>query len=109
MFSKSYVLLGATALLAIVSISIAWQLLTADYPTHSDVFFLGVEAGALGVVLLVCLVLTGFLLYRLMMLPKRTTRIEDTSISPFKQTETTFLIGDIYVSREYGRYHPFSP
>ena len=84
MFSKDYVLLGAIAPLAIVSISIVWQLFSANYPTHSDVFFLGVEAGVLGVVLLVCLVLIGILLYRLIMLPKRTTKIEETSISPFK-------------------------
>ena len=84
MFSKDYVLLGAIALLAIVSISIVWQLFSANYPTHSDVFFLGVEAGVFGVVLLVCLVLIGILLYRLIMLPKRTTKIEETSISPFK-------------------------
>jgi hypothetical protein len=84
MFSRDYVLLGAIVLLAIVSISIVWQLFSASYPTHSDVFFLGVEAGVLGVVLLVCLVLIGILLYRLIMLPKRTTKIEETSISPFK-------------------------
>jgi uncharacterized membrane protein len=84
MFLKSYVCLGVIALLAIVSISIAWQLLTANYPTHSDVFFMGVEAGVLGTVLLVCLVLIGFFLYRLVVLPKRGTKIEDTSISPFE-------------------------
>jgi hypothetical protein len=71
MFPKNYVLLSAIALLAIVSISIVWQLLTANYPTHSDVFFMGVEAGFLSVVLLVCLVLIGFFLYRLIALPKR--------------------------------------
>jgi hypothetical protein len=71
MFPKNYVLLSAIALLAIVSISIVWQLLTANYPTHSDVFFMGVEAGFLSAVLLVCLVLIGFFLYRLIALPKR--------------------------------------
>jgi hypothetical protein len=66
-----YFLLGATIVLAVISISIIWQLLTADYPTHSDVFFLGVEAGALVVVLLVCLSLMSFLLFRLVTSPKK--------------------------------------
>jgi len=65
MFLRSYVRLGITALLAFVSIAIVWQLMTANYPTHSDVFFMGVEAGVLAAVLLVCLVLIGFFLYRL--------------------------------------------
>ena len=71
MFPKGYILLTAIALLAIVSISIVWEFLTANYPTHSDVFFMGVEAGVLTVMLLVCLVLIGFFLYRLIVLPKR--------------------------------------
>ena len=70
---RSYILLGVIALLAIVSISIVWQLLTANYPTHSDVFFMGVEAGVLAVVLLICLVLIGFFLYRLIVLSKKRT------------------------------------
>jgi hypothetical protein len=70
---RKYLLSGATVVLAIISISIIWQLLTADYPTHSDVFFMGVEAGALAVVLLVCLSLMGFLLYRLVTIPKKKT------------------------------------
>jgi len=65
---RSYVLLGVIALLMIVSISIVWQLLVANYPIHSDVFFMGVEAGVLVVVLLVCLFLVGFFLYRLIVL-----------------------------------------
>jgi uncharacterized membrane protein len=76
MFSKDYVLLGAIALLAIVSISIVWQLFSANYPTHSDVFFLGVEAGVLGVVLLVCLVLIGILLYRLIIVANRIDNVK---------------------------------
>lgn len=54
MSSKTYFFFGVIGFLAIVSISIIWQLLTADYPTHSDVFFMGVEAGMLAVVLMVC-------------------------------------------------------
>jgi uncharacterized membrane protein len=71
MFPRGYILLTAIALLSIVSVSIVWELFTADYPTHSDVFFIGVEAGVLAVVLLVCLVLIGIFLYRLMTLPKK--------------------------------------
>lgn len=70
---RKYLLSGATVVLAIISISIIWQLLTADYPTHSDVFFMGVEAGALTVVLLVCLSLMGFLIYHLVTIPKNKT------------------------------------
>lgn len=75
MFLRSYVLLGAVSLLAIVSVSIVWQLLTTSYPTHSDVFFMGVEAGVLAAMLLVCLVLIGFFLRRLMVLPKKARRL----------------------------------
>ena len=75
MFLRSYVRLCVIALLAIVSISIVWQLLTANYPTHSDVFFMGVEAGVLVAVLLVCLVLIGFFLHRLIVLPKTASRL----------------------------------
>jgi dolichyl-phosphate-mannose--protein O-mannosyl transferase len=70
---RKSLLSGAAVVLAIISISIIWQLLNADYPTHSDVFFMGVEAGALAVVLLVCLSLMGFLLYRLVTIPKNKT------------------------------------
>lgn len=70
---RSYALSAVIALLAIVSIAIVWRLLTAEYPTHSDVFFMGVEAGMLVVVLLACLLLIGFFLYRSVVLsPKRT-------------------------------------
>jgi hypothetical protein len=65
MFPRKHVRLGVIALLAIVSVFIVGQLLTADYPTHSDVFFMGVEAGVLATVLLVALVLIGFFLLRL--------------------------------------------
>ena len=71
MSPRGYILLTAIALLTIGSIAIVWELLTANYPTHSDVFFMGVEAGFLTVMLLVCLVLIGFFLYRLTVLPKR--------------------------------------
>jgi hypothetical protein len=35
--------LGVIAFLGFVSVSILWRLLTVKYPTHSDVFFMGVE------------------------------------------------------------------
>jgi len=84
MFPRGYILLTAISLLAIVSISIVWELLTANYPTHSDVFFMGVEAGVLAAMLLVCLVLIGFFLHRLIVLPKRTmkTRIGSMAFLP---------------------------
>jgi hypothetical protein len=84
MLLRGYVRLVVVVLLAIVSISIVWQLFTANYPTHSDVFFMGVEAGVLAAVLLVCLVLIGFFLYRPIALPKRATAIEGSSISPLE-------------------------
>ena len=62
---KGYVLLGAIIVFVIVSILITQRLFTAKYPTHSDVFFMGVECGVLVVVLLVCLFLICLLLYRL--------------------------------------------
>ena len=65
---RKYVLLGVTAFLGVVSVSILWRLLTVKYPTHSDVFFMGVEAGALAILLLVCLSLISYFLYRLAVL-----------------------------------------
>jgi hypothetical protein len=62
---RKYVLLGITAFLGVVSVSIVWRLLTFKYPTHSDVFFMGVEASALAILLLVCLLLISYFLYRL--------------------------------------------
>ena len=47
------------------SISFAQRLLTAGYPTHSDVFFLGVECGVLLSSLIGCLVLICWFLYHL--------------------------------------------
>ena len=74
MFLRSYVHFGMIVLLAIVSISIVWRLLTANYPTHSDVFFMGVEAGFLVAVLLASLILICFFLHRLIVLPRRAAR-----------------------------------
>jgi uncharacterized membrane protein len=62
---KAYILSVIIVVLLIASVSIAWRLFTANYPTHSDVFFMGVECGALLVVLLICLFLICLLLYRL--------------------------------------------
>jgi hypothetical protein len=62
---RKYFLLGIIAFLSVVSVSILWRLLTVKYPTHSDVFFMGVEAGALAILLLACLSLICYFLYRL--------------------------------------------
>jgi uncharacterized membrane protein len=85
MLPRSHVLLGVVALLTIVGISIAWQLVTSNYPTHSDVFIMGLEAGVLAVVLLLCLFLNGFLIYRLIMLPsKKKERKSNNEISKWQ-------------------------
>jgi len=55
---------GIIVLIA-ASILFAQRLLTAGYPTHSDVFYLGVEAGVFLSGLMVCFVLVCWLLYRL--------------------------------------------
>lgn len=62
---KGYALLVLFVVLVMVSIAIAYRLFTADYPTHSDVFFMGVECGGFVVLLLGCLILICLLLYRL--------------------------------------------
>jgi hypothetical protein len=62
---KAYILSVIIVVLLIASVSIAWRLFTANYPTHSDVFFMGVECGALAVLLLVCIVLICLSLYHL--------------------------------------------
>lgn len=74
---KTYALLSAIILLVIVSASIIHQLFTAEYPTHSDVFFMGVECGVLVVVLLSCLFLICLLLYCLV--PKSYSRTKITN------------------------------
>ena len=51
--------------LAVASILFAQRLLTAGYPTHSDVFYLGVEAGVFLSGLMVCFVLLCWFLYHL--------------------------------------------
>jgi len=56
------------AIAFIISILIIGRLFTAEYPTHSDVFYMGVECGVLVVVLLVCLFLVCLVLYRLAVL-----------------------------------------
>lgn len=62
---KTIVLSAIILLLSIASIFIASRLLTANYPTHSDVFYMGVECGALATILLACLILIGLLLYHI--------------------------------------------
>lgn len=52
-------------ILIAASILFAQRLFTAGYPTHSDVFFLGVECGVLLSALIGCLVLICWFLYNL--------------------------------------------
>ena len=53
-------------LLAIISVSIIWYFATTNFATHSDVFWYGVIAGFLALLLLICVGLIGFLTYHLM-------------------------------------------
>ena len=62
---KGYVISGVIILLVFVSISIIFRFLNSGYPTHSDVFFMGVEAGFLAFALLASLFLIAFFLYQL--------------------------------------------
>jgi uncharacterized BrkB/YihY/UPF0761 family membrane protein len=77
---KGYILLALTIIFAIVSVSIIQTLFSAKYPTHSDVFFMGVECGVLVVVLLICLFLICLFLYRLIRMYRPTTFYPRTSI-----------------------------
>ena len=53
-------------LLALISVSIIWYFVTTSFATHSDVFWYGVIAGFLALLLLICVGLIGFLTYHLM-------------------------------------------
>jgi uncharacterized membrane protein len=68
---RVYVLWALVGLLFVISASIVWELFRKDYPTHSDVFYIGVVYGALAVLLLVCIVLISVLLYYLARLTHR--------------------------------------
>ncbi|MEM2930372.1 MAG: hypothetical protein QW797_05880 [Thermoproteota archaeon] len=52
-------------LLFLSSTIIVWQLFTTEYPTHSDVFWTGVQCGALGTLSLLLFALGLFLVFRL--------------------------------------------
>jgi len=65
MSPKRNPLLASIIIFAVISISIVWYFATTDYPTHSDVFWLGVQSGFLASLLLTCLGLIGFLSYQL--------------------------------------------
>jgi len=62
---KRYALLSAIVFLVIVSVLVTHRLFTAEYPTHSDVFFMGVECGVLVCMLLGSLFLICLFLYLL--------------------------------------------
>ena len=66
MMGKRYLHSFAIIVLFIASILFAQRLFTAGYPTHSDVFFLGVECGVLLSALIGCLVLICWFLYHLL-------------------------------------------
>jgi len=61
---KRYVLLAPIILFVVVSILITQRLFTAKYPTHSDVFFMGVECGVLVFLLLLCVFFICLLLFK---------------------------------------------
>lgn len=75
---KGYFFLGVVVFLFVISISIVWQLATTQYPTHSDIFYMGVEFGALAMLLLVCIVLISLLLYRLATLSRKSGLRKET-------------------------------
>jgi len=54
-----------SAILIILSTSIVWHLLTAEFPTHSDVFWIGVQSGALSILSILFFIFGLFLLYRI--------------------------------------------
>jgi len=55
----------SSAILIILGISIVLHLFTAEFPTHSDVFWIGVQSGALGILSILFFVFSLFLLYRI--------------------------------------------
>jgi len=55
----------SSIILFIAAISIIRYLFTAEFPTHSDVFWVGAQAGALGVSALILLTFGLLLLHRI--------------------------------------------
>lgn len=51
--------------MVLVSIFIAWHLLTEGFPTHSDVFWIGVQSGALSILSIILFAFGLFFLYRI--------------------------------------------
>jgi hypothetical protein len=60
----TYVRGAFIVILALLSLSILWTFWTTGYPTHADLFWMGVEFGTLLMGLLLCLFLIGLSLYR---------------------------------------------
>lgn len=54
-----------SVILIFTAIFIAWQLFTTKYPTHSDVFWIGVQCGVLGILSLILFTIGLFFLFRL--------------------------------------------
>jgi hypothetical protein len=63
-FSTILVYVVVSIILILTAISIILYLLTTKFPTHSDVFWIGVQTGALGVLSLIFLTFGLLLLYR---------------------------------------------
>jgi len=65
--SSSTILLYAIGLIMLIlaTIFIVWHLLTTEFPTHSDVFWTGVQSGALGVLSLIFFAFVLLFLYRI--------------------------------------------
>ena len=59
-----YVLVAFIVILFLLSLSILWTFFTTNYPTHADVFWIGVQFGILLIVLLLSFFLICFSLYR---------------------------------------------
>jgi hypothetical protein len=65
-FTRTRVLFAIISIgMILVSISIAWHLLTGESLTHSDVFWMGVQSGALGVLSIIFSAFGLFFLYHI--------------------------------------------
>ncbi|MEM2514334.1 MAG: hypothetical protein QXR45_06125 [Candidatus Bathyarchaeia archaeon] len=70
-FSLTVLLYGVASItLTVLSISIIWHLSTTEFPAHSDVFWIGVQSGALGVLSITLLILGLFFAYRIIRINK---------------------------------------
>ena len=61
---SKHVLIAFIVILFLLSLSILWTFVTTNYPTHADVFWIGVQFGVLLIVLLLFIFLICLSLYR---------------------------------------------